>query len=254
MSKIKVLLAGEAWTAGTIHTKGFDQFATSDYQTGVGPLQAALEGSDVDLVHLPAPQVPAQFPATREALAAYDVVMLSDIGANSMLLHPDTFLRGRRTPNRLKLLAEWVEEGGALVMAGGYYSFQGLNGGARYHGTPIETILPVSIAPQDDRLEVPEGFSPVRLANHPILAGIEGEWPYLLGLNTVTVKPDATLLVGMPAASGGHPVLAVGTHGKGRTMAWTTDVAPHWLPDEFSRWPGYATLWRQAFAWLAQRT
>lgn len=253
MSKIKVLLAGEAWTAGTIHTKGFDQFATSDYQTGVGPLQAALEGSDVELNHLPAPLVPAQFPATMDALGAYDVVMLSDIGANSMLLHPDTFLRGKRTPNRLKLIAEWVAGGGALVMAGGYYSFQGLNGGARYRGTPIEAILPVTISPHDDRLEVPEGFSPVPVVEHSILAGIEGEWPYLLGLNTVTVKRDAKLLLAMPAEFGGHPVLAVGEHGKGRAMAWTTDVAPHWLPDEFSQWPGYAALWRQAFAWLARR-
>ena len=26
-------------------------------------------------------------------------------------------------------------------MVGGYYSFQGINGGARYHGTPVEEVL-----------------------------------------------------------------------------------------------------------------
>ena len=44
-------------------------------------------------------------------------------------------------------------------MVGGYYSFQGINGGARYHGTPVEEVLPVEILPYDDRIEVPEGFS-----------------------------------------------------------------------------------------------
>jgi len=253
MSKIKVLLAGEAWMAGTIHTKGFDQFATSDYQTGIGPLKRALEGSDVELIHLPAPMVPSEFPSTLEALSAYDVLILSDIGANSLLLHPDTFIRGKRTPNRLKLIAEWVKGGGALLMAGGYYSFQGLNAGAQYRGTPIETVLPVEILPYDDRHEVPEGFSPVATAEHPILAGVEGEWPYLLGLNKVTAKPGATVLAAQTEEFGSHPVLVVGEYGKGRTMAWTSDIGPHWLPDEFSAWAGFPRLWRQAFAWLANK-
>ena len=32
-------------------------------------------------------------------------------------------------------------------MVGGYCSFQGINGGARYHGTPVEEVLPVEICP-----------------------------------------------------------------------------------------------------------
>jgi len=43
---------------------------------------------------MPGHAVPTDFPAS---LAEYDVVVLSDIGADSLLLHPDTFLRGRRT-------------------------------------------------------------------------------------------------------------------------------------------------------------
>ena len=52
-------------------------------------------------------------------------------------------------------------------MVGGYYSFQGINGGARYHGTPVEEVLPVEILPYDDRVEVPEGFTPVDQAERP---------------------------------------------------------------------------------------
>ena len=56
-------------------------------------------------------------------------------------------------PNRLELVKEYVIEGGGLVMAGGYLSFQGIYGTARYHRSPIEDVLPVSMQPTDDRVE-----------------------------------------------------------------------------------------------------
>src|SRR5262245_34720862 len=232
MKRIKVLLAGESWVSVGMHVKGFNRFSASDYQTGIGALQGALAKSEIDLVHLPGHLVPADFPSTLEGLSAYDVVVLSDIGADSLLLHPDTFLRGQRTPNRLKLIAEWVEGGGGFMMIGGYMTFQGINGSARYRGTPIETILPVRIMPVDDRVEVPEGFVPVveGKARHPVLAGIRGPWPYLLGFNEVAPKPDAAVLLKTSAGDDALPLLVVGTHGAGRTMAWTSDIGPHWLP------------------------
>ena len=48
----------------------------------------------------------------------------------------------------------------------------------------------------------------------------------------------------------GKPLLVAGTFGKGRTLAWTSDIGPHWLPPEFAAWSGYARLWRQALEWL----
>ena len=179
MSAVKVLLAGESWVSTSTHVKGFDRFSASDYQIGIAGLKRALDGSDIALTHLPGHLVPSEFPQTMAGLKAYDVVVLSDIGADSLLLHPDTFIRGQRTPNRLKLIADWVEAGGGLLMVGGYYSFQGINGGARYRGTPVEAALPVHIQPIDDRVEVPEGFVPVvrGAKNHPVIAGIRGPWP-----------------------------------------------------------------------------
>ena len=44
------------------------------------------------------------------------------------------------------------------MMVGGYLSFQGINGAARFRGTSIEEILPVNILPYDDRIEIPQGF------------------------------------------------------------------------------------------------
>ncbi len=65
-------------------------------------------------------------------------MILSDLGANTLLLHPDVWFKGEPVPNRLRLLREWVAGGGGLMMIGGYYSFQGINAGARYHRTPVE--------------------------------------------------------------------------------------------------------------------
>ena len=144
-----------------------------------------------------------------------------------------------------------VRKGMGLLMIGGYYSFQGINGGARYHGTPVEEVLPVEILPWDDRVEVPEGFTPVvRDRRHPILDGFRGAWPALLGFNEVKPKPDALVLATVSADYGEKPLLVAGGHGKGRTLAWTSDIGPHWLPPEFAAWKGYARLWRQSLGWL----
>ncbi len=254
MSDIKVLLAGESWVSTTTHVKGFNQFWTSEYQTGIDGLKRALEGSEVVLTHLPGHLVPTEFATESQALAEYDVIVLSDIGADSLLLHPDTLIRSQRTPNRLKLIAKTVEAGTGFLMIGGYYSFQGIYGAARYHRTPIEDILPVAMQATDDRVEVPEGFAPVVAdgAPHKVISGIDGDWPYLLGFNEVRPKPEAEIVLETRLGEA-PPLLVVGSHGAGRTMAWTSDIGPHWLPPAFVDWPGYGRLWRQAFAWLAGR-
>jgi uncharacterized membrane protein len=254
MARARILLAGESWSSVTTHTKGFDQFWTADYQTGIDPLKRALAGSDVELTHLPGHLAALEFPNSLSGLQSYDAVILSDIGANSLLLHPDTFIRGKRTPNRLRLLAEWVEQGGGLGMIGGYMSFGGIYGAARYAKTSIEAILPVTMLAGDDRVEVPEGFAPAPTREpHPVMEGFEGEWPYLLGYNETLLKPGAKLLLTTGSGLGDHPLLALWEHGRGRTMAWTSDIGPHWLPQEFAEWKGYRRLWIQAFTWLAGR-
>lgn len=252
MTKIKVLLAGESWISVSTHNKGFDQFSAGDYQIGIGPLQAALADSDVQLTHMPGHLVATDFPSTIEQMRNYDVIALSDVGANTVLLHPDTFLRGKRTVNRLDLLADWVAGGGGFAMIGGYYSFQGIHGAARYRGTAVERMLPVSMLAVDDRAEVPQGFTPHVVAAHPTIGKLS-DWPYLLGYNETELKPDATLVLATSAEAGSQPLLAVGRHGAGRTLAWTSDIGPHWLPETFIAWPGYRELWEGIFGWLAGR-
>ncbi|MBZ9938369.1 glutamine amidotransferase [Mesorhizobium sp. BR1-1-16] len=256
MTGLKVLLAGESWVSSATHFKGFDQFNSVTYHTGADPLLALLRERGFEVTFMPSHEAQRDFPQTVEALDAYDAVILSDIGANTLLLHPDTWLNSKRTPNRLIALRDWVAKGGALLMLGGYYSFQGINGAARYRGTAVEATLPVTCHPYDDRVEVPEGFTPVVTgdAAHPILAGLGGEWPPLLGFNEVMVKPDAEILATVSTEYGALPLLATRRHGEGRTVVWTSDVGPHWLPPEFVAWEGYGRLFEQMITWAVART
>lgn len=234
----------------TIHQKGFDSFTTTAYGEGHQFLSAALKKSGLTVTHLPNHLAPAQFPSTPAELEAYDVVVLSDIGSNTLLLHPDTFERSIPRPNRLELLRDWVAGGGGLVMVGGYFTFQGFEAKARYADTPIEEALPVEMLTHDDRVEAPEGRCP-RLsgASHPITDGLSSEWPMVLGYNRFTTKPGAAVL----ATIGPDPLLAAWDYGDGRATAFASDCAPHWLSPAFLEWDGYERLWTQLINWTAGR-
>src|SRR3990172_2113501 len=157
MAGTRALIAGESWVTHSIHQKGFDSFTTTEYVEGVGWLRAAVEDGGWQGDYQPSHLAARDFPATAEALSQYACVILSDIGANTLLLHPDTFVRSKALPNRLEAIGDYVRRGGGLVMVGGYLTFQGIEGKARYHGTPVEEALPVEIDAHDDRMEVPQG-------------------------------------------------------------------------------------------------
>ncbi|MGV8846840.1 glutamine amidotransferase [Tessaracoccus sp.] len=244
----RVLLAGESWVSDVNDHKGYDVFSHTQVHIGCAELLVALRGAGHDVTHLKSHDVAEDFPLTLAQLDAYDVVILSDIGSNSLLLPPQVFEEGRRAPNRLKLLREWVTLGGGLMMAGGYLSFQGFQAKANYHATPIEDVLPVEILPWDDRVEAPEGLCAVLTdEKHPVSQGLDREWPFLLGFQKLVARSDAKVL----AEIDGYPILTVRTVGKGRTLAFASDISPHWAPQEFMAWVGYARLFDNAVRWLA---
>ena len=108
---IKVLLVGESWVTSATHYKGFDQFGSVTFHLGAEPLVAALKGSQFDLTYMPAHEAVESFPFEMQGLDAYDIIILSDIGANSFLLPPAVWLRSQTVPNRLRLIKAWVERG-----------------------------------------------------------------------------------------------------------------------------------------------
>ena len=247
----RVLIAGESWLTTSTHTKGVDEFTVHAYNEGVAQLRHALESTGHEVVHLPAHLVPARFPGTAGELDGYDVVILSDIGANSLQLAPQVFEQAQPGTDRIETLAAWVEAGGALLMIGGYLSFSGFQARAAYAQTALTRVLPVTLLPGDDRVEQPAGVTPVVLeAAHPALGGADAPWPALLGYNRVIAKPEASVL----ATVGADPLVAVAEYGAGRAAVFTSDCSPHWAPTAFCEdWPGYARLFDGLTRWLTTR-
>jgi uncharacterized membrane protein len=241
----KVLLAGESWMSYTTHVKGFDAFYTSTYETGEAYIKAAMEKGGYEFTFLPNHLATDQFPFTIEELKEYDLIILSDIGANTLLLPTKTFSSSVIMPNRCNLIRDYVLDGGALLMVGGYLTFSGVDAKGKWQDTAVQEVLPVRVLPVDDRMEHCEGVTPKTVKEHPILEGL-GAWPRVLGYNRTELKEDATLL----ATVEGDPFIAVGEYGKGRSAAFTTDCAPHWAPPEFCEWEGYDRLFQNMAKWL----
>jgi uncharacterized membrane protein len=245
----KVLICGEHWISYTTHIKGFDSFQSITADGGVEWLKKGLIEGGFKVVHMPPHIAAEQFPFTLEELSQYDCVIFSDIGSNTLLLSAATFLRGQRTPNRLNLIEEYVNQGGAFCMVGGYMSFAGIEGKGKYAGTAIDRILPVAIAETDDRVEAPQGVVPKVDSTHPVFNGIEGEWPFFLGYNKTVAKEDGQVI----ATIEGDPFIAVRQVGKGRTAMFASDCAPHWGPAEFVNWEYYGRLWVNLVNWLTEK-
>lgn len=246
--RINVLFAGESSVTYAVEQWGFSANSTGSYHESHDAFAKALEPEGVEFTYLPNHRATERFPWTPDELQLFDVVILSDIPANTLLLHPDTFVRNVRTPNRLQSIVDYVGGGGGLLMIGGYMSFSGMESKAGYHFTPLAEILPIHMYGFDDRVETPEGVVPeVVVDDHPILRGISGDWPYLLGYNKLMPRDSAEVLL----RCNGDPLLAVDTVGKGRTAAFASDCVGHWGSRDFMGWSGYAPFWSQLVRWLA---
>jgi uncharacterized membrane protein len=98
----------------------------------------------------------------------------------------------------------------------------------------------------DDRMEMPQGLEPrVDAPEHRVLGGTPPEWPILLGYNRLVAKSDSTVVVSV----GSDPLLVVGSAGSGHTVAFASDLAPHWAPPEFLAWEHYPQLWTSIVEW-----
>lgn len=242
----KVLLAGESWMSYTTHVKGFDSFYTSTYETGEKYIRAAFEAGQYEFTFMPNHLAPEEFPFTMEELKKYDLVILSDIGANTLLLPAPTFAKSQFLPNRCNLIRDYVRTGGALLMVGGYLTFSGVDAKGKWQDTAVQEVLPVQVLATDDRMEHCEGVRPVTVTEHEVFDGLDKEWPRILGYNRTIAKPEAQVL----ATVCGDPFIAVGEYGEGRSAAFTTDCAPHWAPPEFCEWKSYNRLFQNLAKWL----
>jgi uncharacterized membrane protein len=243
----RVLLAGESWISQATHFKGFDSFTSVTFHSGADAFIAAAAKEGIVVEQMYAHDVPQKFPRTEQELGEYDVIILSDIGANSFLLPPETWLSGKRASNPLAALADWTRRGGGLMMAGGYLSFQGFQARANFARSAIAPVLPVQMLDCDDRAEVPEGAScRVTSPEHPIATAWPGESPDLLGYNVVKARAEADVV----ATVADDVLIATWDVEQGRSLVWTSDIGPHWCPDEFLTWDGFAPVVGGMLRWL----
>lgn len=252
---MKVLLAGETFLATSTVAAGGDTITSSTWSNGALAFNAALSAAGIAVTQIGGEHCGAGFPRTLAELAAYDAVILSDVGALTLLVTPEA-RSGKVGPNRLEVLKEYVAGGGGLMLAGGYMGFQGMFGTARFADTAVEDVLPVLCQSFSDGLEVPEGLAATLLEpSHPILAGITEPLPPILGLNKLAFRGDdaSTLLAVCKYRGKDWPLLATRRHGAGRSLIWSTDIGPHWLSQEFLGWPLYATLMENIVTWLCRK-
>ncbi|WP_038595882.1 glutamine amidotransferase [Paenibacillus sabinae] len=235
---MKVLFLGESWVIHMIHTKGYDSFTSTKYEEGATFLLECIRNADIEVDYMPGHEVQVRFPNKLDVLKKYDVIVISDVGANTFLLPNQTFYQMEIAPNSLELIRQYVEEGGGLLMIGGYLSFTGIEAKANYKNSPLAEVLPVELSDFDDRVETPQGFRPEVVQSHSVVDGL-GSWPTFLGYNRLTTKPDAEELV----SYGQDPFLVVGQYKKGKTAAFASDCAPHWGSLEFMNWEHYQQLW-----------
>ncbi len=250
MSKKNVLLVGETWIVTKFHTKGFDVVPLGGYEDFSVYFKDGLKGfEDIEITHIPNHLVLGAFPQTLEQLSKFDVLIISDCGRNTLTMYPEMF-KVPMGPDRLQLIADYVRNGGALIMAGGWVDFQGFQGKGNYHGSAVEEVLPVNIMETDDRVETTQGVKPrILVPEHPVLNGIPVDWPAFLGYQKVYPKEGSQILAVI--GEKGDPFIVVGEIGKGRSMAFTSDLAPHWGTD-FVKWEHYSRFWYQAINWLSK--
>lgn len=244
----KILFIGETWIKHIIHQKGFDTFTSTHYEFGAQELFDAMSLEN-EITHIPAHDVANKFPRNLEELKQYDVVFISDVGSNTLLLSDAVFVRGERETNKCSLIKEYVLDGGSFVMIGGYMSFSGINGVAKYGKTDIQDILPVECLEVDDRVEAPQGITPnVVLQNHEILDGLPQEWPTFFGYNETKLGNDSTLI----SSFGNHPFISFKNFGKGKSLVFTSDCSPHWGSNDFLEWEGYSKLWNNIVRFMSK--
>lgn len=140
-------------------------------------------------------------------------------------------------------VVDQVEAGAGLLMIGGWESFHGFGG--NWNDTLIGDALPVEIAKEDDRVNFDQGAYLREVTSSAATA--ELAWrerpPQIGGMNRFRAKPDSqTVLEAVPLSTRfdaeGHlemttllpiPVLVLGHCEKGKTAAFASDVAPHWV-------------------------
>ncbi len=246
---IKVLYAGDYALITHTYIKGMNSWTSGQAFDERHFLMDVFDKIDgVEAEYMPTPYISECFPSTLEDMKKYDVIIISDVGTDTLLMYPDIF-KIPMGENRLKLLSEYVKSGGGLMCVGGWMSYGGQMGQGKYHNTLMEDILDIEASPYDDRMEIPEGFKydPVKM-DHPLIKGLDWDNAPLLflGYNKFKARNNEKVI----AEWNGDPMMVVNEYGKGKTLAFASDLAPHW-GQGFVHWENNQKFWDTCLHYLS---
>jgi uncharacterized membrane protein len=183
-------------------------------------------------------------------LRSFDAIVLQDFNAAEYGL-----------TKHLPALADYVREGGGLIMVGGPDSF----GPGMYADSPLAKVLPVTLSHDQEEHGVDLSFFTPELTPagrvapvlQPLRDLIGEEFPDMPGTNVVgPARPGATVLLTHPTLKAGGqpmPVLALGEAGNGRTIALTIDGTHRLLFSNFATQAAgraHGALWDGLLGWL----
>ena len=122
-------------------------------------------------------------------------------------------------------------------------------GGGRFYDAANPGSIPDIFLKETQQVSgqqiVEEKFFPILTSSSPILRGIDGGFPSLLGYNGTTAKSAAqTVLV----TARDDPLLAQWQYGLGRSVAWTSDSTGRWAQNWIA-WDGFSTFFSQMVGW-----
>lgn len=221
-------------------------------------LKQAID-TDMDVTTLPNWDLYRLPPGELERyMAKSSALVISDVEARCFHLYPNFFDRAKREekvvsfPDRLDLMKSWVEDGGGILMLGGWLSFSGVQAKSGWGRSRFSEALPVECLSTEDLVESSAGFTAeVVNPEHPVTASLPWEqFPPIFGYNEVKAKPGAEVLVRVKET--GDPLVVAGKYGKGRILTYMSDPAPHWGIN-FELWDGYDPFWRQAIQWVEKK-
>ncbi|MBU4212265.1 MAG: hypothetical protein KKD33_06750, partial [Verrucomicrobia bacterium] len=176
----------------------------------------------------------AYFPDSYETLFKYDAVIMTcgDVGRLLAI--------GR------DMLRRYVQEGGGLVMLGGYYSY----GKGHVRNTRFGELLPVQADSQWDLAQTPD----TDIDNARLWFGLfpfpKGWKPSAYWIHRVKVRPEARVVW----TCGGQPAVCVWNCGKGRvvTITLTPLGAPPAGASLFCQTPEWPSVLAQMLQWAGE--
>jgi uncharacterized membrane protein len=194
------------------------------------------------------------YPNTREALFAYDVIVLANV-------EPDLL-----TSQQLAMTRAFVgERGGGLLLLGARgFQRQGLRDTALEDVLPLDVtdkgggIVPASVSPPRNRVALTaagEDHPVMQLGANPLEN--DKRWAAVPALAAISplgpAKPGATVLAvtGGPGGAA-RALIAVQRFGDGRSMVFTGEASWRWRMMLPTSDQSYERFWRQAVRWLAQ--